>query len=246
MLTSEQIKRINEYYILELKNKEIIVRTKENNKVQTVSVKKEYVNLGFGNINERTSKAETAKLLNEGQIYRFSMTDFLKDYFKLNDSQILELQSQSEVDARTQKALKEEMERIGLIAYDINKDLVSVSKISDVYFCYFDVRNSSCGWTDKNEFLIQLVITVIDDYYVENYTFKTIPNKEILDEARLIQCFVQKLQLGLVKAEYHKLTDKLDIYDRRIPEKEITHWLDNSGTTIVEKIELAMDEQRRY
>lgn len=242
MITAEQMERINNYYDLKLNGKEIVVRTKESNAVQTRGIKGKNINFGFGITNNRTSKDETMKLINEGKVYSFSMTDFLKDYFKLTDEQIFELRTGQ--DKRTQEAIKEEMERIGLIEYYINDKLLPIDKVTNLHVYDWDITNEVYGWTDKKEFLAQLVIRCeIDDYYVEHYKFKTTPTQEILDAARLIQRFEELLGLSLVKAEYHKLTDNLDEWDRRIPEEKLTHWLDNSGETIIEKMMLAMKEQ---
>lgn len=242
MITVEQMEKINAYYEITLEDYEISIKVKKTGKEKFLHVNVSKINFGFDAVKGIISKEEKEKLEAENKIMCFDMKTFLKDYFNLTDEQVFELQSGQ--DKRTQKALKQEAERIGLIDFCTGDDLIKVKEVKNLGILNWGTTNEVYGWTEEGEFLAQIVIRYgIDDFCVERYKFKNIINQEILDSARMMQRFIDLLKLRFVKVEYHKLTDNLDIFDEPIPELKLTHWLDNSGETIIEKIMLAMREQ---
>lgn len=242
MITVEQMEKINAYYEITLNGYEISIKVKKTGKEKFLHVNTGKINFGFDAVKGIISKEEKEKLEAENKIMCFDMKTFLKDYFNLTDEQVFELQSGQ--DKRTQEALKKEAKRIGLIDSYTSDNLVKVKKVDDLKIFNWGTTNEVYGWTEEGEFLAQIVIRYgIDDFCIECYKFKNVINQEILDSARMMQRFIDSLESRFVKSEYHKLTDNLDVFDRRIPEDKLTHWLDNSGETIIEKIMLAMREQ---
>lgn len=242
MITAEQIEKINNYYDLTLNGKEIILKTKKNNKVTRISIHGEMIYFDFGVVKHITSGEQIKKLMKEGKAYFFKITNFLKDYFNLTDEQIFELLTGQ--DQRTREALKKEIENIGLTAYYITEEVSKVNEIDEIDICCGDTDKELYGWTEEKEFIAQLITKCAsNEYYVEVYKFKSIPSQETLDMARLIRRFTQLLRYDFIKTKYHKLIHGINTPGKRIQEEKLTHWLDRVGANITEKMQYAIIEQ---